>query len=176
MKKRLFISFICILMILIGLFYWPTLYRYAKLTEKGNTYPIRINRITGHTKIFFLDYGWVLPGNIFKNVTLIPVEQELSIYEIEKLKAKASIDASGLGQRSFFVELYNGSGWTIKGITVAIQIKEKNGTVRWDRKYKLRLSIAPFTSGKADTEVFDALDIGSFIWAIVEAKGIKTEE
>ena len=33
----------------------------------------------------------------------------------------------------FHVSLYNGSNWTVTGVTIRLVVKEKDGTVRWDR-------------------------------------------
>lgn len=47
MLKRL-VSIAAILMVLsLGAFVWPTLYRYDHYTADGTTVPIRMNRLTG---------------------------------------------------------------------------------------------------------------------------------
>ena len=38
---------------------WPTMYRYDHLTTEGNTYPVRINRITGDADMLVPDEGWL---------------------------------------------------------------------------------------------------------------------
>jgi len=48
-------SAILILVILIGLFVYPTVYKYDKLEQK---YPVRINRITGNTEVL-RNNGWI---------------------------------------------------------------------------------------------------------------------
>lgn len=56
MKKEIVrYSAILILVILIGLFVYPTVYKYDKLEQK---YPVRINRITGNTEVL-RNNGWI---------------------------------------------------------------------------------------------------------------------
>lgn len=43
--------------LMIGIFFWPTLYRYDQLTSGTKTVPVRINRVTGNAQ-FLTIYGW----------------------------------------------------------------------------------------------------------------------
>jgi hypothetical protein len=52
------IAIICVTVILIGILFWPTLYRYEKITSQGETILVRINRLTGYTECF-LGRRWV---------------------------------------------------------------------------------------------------------------------
>jgi hypothetical protein len=38
-------------------FVWPSFYRYDHITLDGDTYPVRIHRITGHADVLSMD-GW----------------------------------------------------------------------------------------------------------------------
>jgi hypothetical protein len=40
-------------------FVWPTLYRYDHVTVDGDTYPVRIHRVTGHADMLVPEEGWV---------------------------------------------------------------------------------------------------------------------
>ncbi len=40
-------------------FVWPTRFRYDHLSTEGNTYPVRIDRITGDADMLVPDEGWV---------------------------------------------------------------------------------------------------------------------
>lgn len=57
MKKELIrYAFISILLILVGLFVYPTMYRYDKFDQK---IPVRINRVTGKTELLSTQ-GWMV--------------------------------------------------------------------------------------------------------------------
>jgi hypothetical protein len=40
-------------------FVWPTAYRYDHVTVEGDTYPVRIHRITGHADVLVPEAGWL---------------------------------------------------------------------------------------------------------------------
>ena len=37
---------------------WPTRWRYDRITYSGDTYPVRINRFSGHADILLPGDGW----------------------------------------------------------------------------------------------------------------------
>ena len=51
MNKKTLIFIIIIFVILFVYYVWPTPYIYMQMTWKGNTYPMRVNRITDETEI-----------------------------------------------------------------------------------------------------------------------------
>lgn len=58
------IVIICVTVIFIGIFFWPTLYRYEKIKINngfggGTEAILKINRITGYTEICFGTSGWM---------------------------------------------------------------------------------------------------------------------
>lgn len=57
--KNLGLIFGGVVVLLLGIFVWPTMYRYDKLNMK---YPVRINRLTGATQVLYPD-GWQPMGN-----------------------------------------------------------------------------------------------------------------
>lgn len=44
---------ICIALILIGLLFWPTLYRYEHMIVNGTTLPVKIFRLTGSAEVLY---------------------------------------------------------------------------------------------------------------------------
>jgi len=41
-----------------ALFVWPTRWRYDHMTVDGDTYPVRIDRLTGHADVLLPGDGW----------------------------------------------------------------------------------------------------------------------
>jgi hypothetical protein len=57
--RLLVIAILALLTAFTFAYVWPTLYRYDHLTSEGNTYPVRINRVTGDADMLVPDEGWV---------------------------------------------------------------------------------------------------------------------
>ena len=47
-----------IVVVIMALTVWPTLYRYDHFTENGHTYPVRIHRFTGEAQMWYPEAGW----------------------------------------------------------------------------------------------------------------------
>jgi len=84
---------ICTTLIICGILFWPTLYRYDKTT---NQTIVRINRVTGYTEMLYLSHGWE-PVRNQKNAQAIPqggidkdsVKKE---YELQERCAKGAAE------------------------------------------------------------------------------------
>lgn len=154
---------ICATLLLAGVLFWPTLYRYEKIDFQGLLTLARINRLTGYTEYYMLGQ-WVPEETQKKGQEshLLPsAERSLLI-------AKAS-----LGHRMFNGEIYNGSNWTITSVTFRVVAKEKSGSVRWDRKFKETVHISPLAASNFAVTVSEADDVGSFDWSMDEVLGYK---
>ena len=154
---------ICSVLILCGILFWPTLYRYDKITIKRNTLPLRINRLTGYTECF-LGSKWE-PRNEQKNkIKSIQIPFEESF----KITGNASLDRG-----TFSGKIYNGSDWNITKIKFRVKAIEKDGKVRWDREFVDLNNIAPFTTSSFFVSVTGDNEIGSFEWNINDVWGYK---
>lgn len=124
-----------------GYFIWPTRYQYAKLTEKGNTRPVRIGRISGRTEIL-CGSGWE------------PVNEEsvyLPKHELAKLRVSAQWKNFQSGPS---IELYNGSAFTVTHLTVRLQFYAQG-------KFIVRAYVVESSGGvKAGTHRRFVLDVG----------------
>ena len=49
---------ICTTLIICGIFFWPTLYRYDSMKDGKKTRLVRIHRVTGSTEILLGESGW----------------------------------------------------------------------------------------------------------------------
>jgi len=161
---------ICLTVLLIGVFLWPTVYRYDKISLEGISLPLKINRITGKTEIFFWGSGWTSykEGKIENEGKLFPPD------ELAKVEVTGSLSSD-----IFHAEFYNGSSWNIERAMFQLTIREEDGTVRWKRKYSnippYRLPISPFSKGEINISVTDIENVGSWDFHIVELRGRKVE-
>lgn len=177
-------TIVCLTVIICGILFWPTLYRYDKMSDGAKTVSVRINRITGATETFtFL--GW---KKAFNPKDYVPPER-LPATEIAKLIGGESVisEIYQIGKSplpngyyvtipdkndfSFKTNIYNGTKYPISFLWVIIEAKIRNGTTRWKRKYKVSLNgqLQPFSSGLINVETSDALGVDAYIWTIDEA-------
>lgn len=56
-----FLRRLSFLLVVLGFaaYVWPSAYRYDHMTVDGDTYPVRIHRITGHADILMPEQGWI---------------------------------------------------------------------------------------------------------------------
>jgi hypothetical protein len=151
---------ICTTLLTAGALFWPTLYHYDKVSSGGTTVPIRINRLTGYTEIF-LGLKWT-PEETDKKSTI----QMLPGNEIIKITGNAS-----LGSGSFSGEIYNGSDWVIKQLTFRVVAKEKDGSVRWNRRFNESITIKPLSTNSFSIDVPGSEGVASHDWGIDGALG-----
>lgn len=155
------IAIICITIIICGILFWPTLYRYEKLTIKEYSFIVKTNRLTGYTERFIGD-KWIPQKNevIIKKSSPLPLE--------EKIKVTGN---AGFSYAEYFIgKIYNGSSWTITELTVHIIAKEKDGLIRWDRIFKTNIHITPLSTGNIFISITDTKDALSE-WNIEEVLG-----
>jgi hypothetical protein len=160
------VAIICATLIVVGLLFWPTLYRYDKTTMKGNTYPVRTNRLTGHTE-YYLAGEWLSGGAKERSTQaeILPVE--------EQAKVTGNANLSGYG--SFSGKIYNGSNWTITEIKIRVAAKGENGVVKWNREFMTTTTIGPLTTEDFSFNVTgdENVSIALTEWGIVEVHGYK---
>lgn len=160
------IAIICATLILIGLLFWPTLYRYDKMTLQGNTFPVKTHRLTGYTKYFLMGRWIPQEGQKrSKQSDILPVG--------EQTKVTGNAGLSGVG--SFRGKIYNGSSWTITDMIIRVIAREKNGNVRWERNFKETQIISPLSTASIYIEVTGDENVASTEWYIEEIRGYKNE-
>jgi hypothetical protein len=180
MRNPKYLIIIAALIILVGILFWPTLYRYDHIGDRF----LRTNRVTGQTQEYE-DGAW----NTQETKSNAVIESRYGVLpheEIEKVKGKASISSSPFEPNAFKAELYNGSGWAITSIKVRIILREKNGTVRWDREFTASrdameaylskdsyMGWSPQSTGTFKAKINDYANFGDFSWLIVEITGNK---
>jgi len=104
---------ICVTLLIIGFFFWPTPYRYDLVKSGVNTYPLRIHRLTGDVEIFLYRPGkWIPLKRKEPKIKKIP-EKELS-----KITGVVLLENGYLKGK-----LYNGTNWTVTKIVLAVKAK-----------------------------------------------------
>jgi len=165
--KQNLILIAVIVLVFIGIFVWPTLYRYTHITtSRGTTLPVRVHRITGRTEILFPS-GWRAIGiKESRRTKSLPYEA------LSKITGTARITSYG----DFEASIYNGSNWTITNLIVLIEVKDKKtAKKKLSRKYTLSGYGPPLSSSEFNTHLGFKLKKGeSLTWQIIEAKGYKS--
>jgi hypothetical protein len=164
--KSIFV--ICTAIILIGLLFWPTPYRYDNMTIEGNIFPVRTFRLTGNTE-YYLMGDWIGKEKSKKDQVKIKESELLPIEESSKITGSLYIDHFG----SLCGEIYNGSNWIITDVILRVVVKEKKGKVRWDRRFKDELNITPLSTSNIHLKVTGNEDIPLFEWSLEEVRGHK---
>ena len=61
------VLFVMGLLAAFALFVWPTRWRYDHMTVDNDTYPVRIDRITGHSELLLPGDGWTPAEDAFQD-------------------------------------------------------------------------------------------------------------
>lgn len=152
-----------ILLLLVGYFVYPTLYRYDKLGQQ----PVRINRITGVAERLGLN-GWTTLASS-KQVSGKPASAD----DLSKVKANLEYKYdSFVKTRNLKGNVYNGSDKDLQSLTVEISVKNSDGSLD-SRKYRLNTAMGPVYSLKS-SEMHSEIDIDlagkSWSYKIVDAE------
>lgn len=166
MKKQIIlIAIIISVTVIIGWYMYLHNNRYHLMGSiKGVAY--EIDKKTGKT--------WVLLGDIKKihkeSQTTKDSKENIIIPSSQKRKVTGK---ARLRDGSFFGDLYNGSNWTVKKVVFLVRVIEKNGSIRWSRKFKDQLTIPPLTTKSFTVRVIGDKNLGYFWWRILEIRGIR---
>jgi hypothetical protein len=71
---------------------------------------------------------------------------------------------------------FSGSNWEVSQITFRVVAKEKDGSIRWDRKFKESIYIGPLSTTTFSVTVVDAEEVHSVDWHIEEVLGFENDE
>jgi hypothetical protein len=134
-------------LIICGVLFWPTLYRYDKTQSKL----VRINRITGYTEVL-TESSWEPvakkePFNLNDYVPLQAIPKE----EIAKIEIMGDFD----GERHYNFRLYNGAKWSIKSLKLILGLKDGNNKKFWQRIYEITADVQPFSIVSSSIELMD---------------------
>jgi len=137
-------TIVCITLIICGILFWPTLYRYDKIKLGDDTFPFRVNRITGYTEILWVNDGW-------RAVRAEKVIKTMHHEEMAKITRIGDFDGKG----HYKFDIYNGTVWTIRKIRLSIGLKDNQGKDKWQRIYETSVNIQPFSKSSSSIELMD---------------------
>lgn len=155
---------------------WPTAYRYDKVQIGQRTLPMRVNRLTGDTEVFF-GTRWVREKPSAQSVALISLpKDQVSLIELDAHLNRFLETVSG--------KIYNGSDYVVREVIVHLSVsrtsilipledlldssssssQKANKRIRfndvpqqvilWSRKIKISdLYIPPLTVGEFSTKI-----------------------
>lgn len=146
-SKLIMFAIGCVTLIIFGILFWPTLYRYDK---HGGKWPIRINRITGYTEML-TGTQWT-PVDEGQKAKIIPIEEK------DKIIIKGDFDGKG----NYEFNAYNGSNWTVKKIRLYIKAKDIEDNIMWQRLYEVFVNIPPFSKRSSSLALIDYAPKTSF--------------
>ena len=174
-KKTIIITLASLLALLfISWFIWPTPYQYSEMKLSNNVYPVRINRITGSTEML-LPSGWIRLGS--GKEPNVKTSGPIPNADLSKLDASGRISSS-----SFIADIYNGTDWVITNLEIQLTVKNRDGSTRFYRRYKIWCTKAD-NRGEPLTSSTYSCDLGEFLggyydpikfeWNILAANGFK---
>lgn len=155
-------------------FVWPTRYQYTEMKVSSNVYPVRIDRFTGTTEML-LPTGWKKLES--ERGATVKTSSPLPASELAKLEGPARLSG-----HSFIADMYNGTSWVITSIDINLTVKDKNGSTRFSRRYRIwltkpnnrcePLSSSSFSCDLAEyfSSYYNPVD---FEWSVLQANGFK---
>ncbi len=151
-----------------GAMFWPTLYRYDRLTGDGVSVPMRIHRLTGSTQVF-VNGAWYKSGT-----SDTAFGERLPPSDLALLAGEGGFGYTGhsYGTTGFGVSLYNGSTWTLTRIIFEVSAIEPDGRVRWSRRFNKTETIPSLSSKYIHIELGGAEDAKAG-WKVEQAFGRK---
>jgi hypothetical protein len=174
-----------ITIVLMGLFLWPTMYRYDDLKLDSLTIPIRTHRFTDEAQIFVRNRGWVTvepdqqdkqeQKSEPKNKPTSPTVSWLPSNELDRLESEAYITRYDTGISWFHLELYNGSSWLVYGLIVQVDVDNIEGSEKLSREFELVDSnkyATPLSNHKYQVDLGYTWPEGEMSWKVKRAWGI----
>lgn len=151
------IIFICGGLLIIGIVFWPMIYRY----EKVGQIMVRVNRVTGYAEELKGGQWVVLKGGEEKTWVELP--------PTEAAKIKGTVGLSKTG--AFSGKLNNGSNWLVRRVVFRIIAKKRDGSVLWDRQLDHLVVIMPLKGSKIFLTTTTEPEIASIQWSVASAYG-----
>ncbi|MDA1138628.1 MAG: hypothetical protein O3B01_08600 [Planctomycetota bacterium] len=128
-------------------------------SSKGIAY--QVDKKTGES--------WVIRGD-----TKVPHESPKPSVPAAVMPYSESSKVTGRASLSygyFKGNIYNGSSWNVSEFTVELTVKEKDGSVRWSRRYKESISLPALQTKDFIFQVTGDAENGDLSWGITEVKG-----
>jgi hypothetical protein len=147
---------------------WLSHFRFDHIDlDNGESYPVRINRLTSNSEVLYRG-AWI-PSSLLPK--LAPPIQDLNAQDLEKLKGEAKLEF----EVSFLdLNLYNGSDFALKEITVEVVITESSAKEVMRRAYRIEKRHP--AKQQMDYSQMLGFSLGpgqNWAWKIIAARGTK---
>lgn len=164
-----------VIVLLFAWFIWPTPYKYDRTRIFGlgsEVELVRINRFTGKVEVLGLGHWVVISSD--EPPSPGPSEELLPQDVLAKVEGNCKCALGGFLE----CEIYNGTNWELKELTVHFRLLDKEGNLSLERDYKLLpkypsvgnpLEVADFSARLG----FDYESGQTFTWRIAQAKGLR---
>jgi hypothetical protein len=139
------------------------LFFFAWLIYQTKTERIRFLKV--FISLCILISGLLFAASRFKN------EKNILPYEERNKVTGNAFLSSAPAFGYFFGDIYNGSKWSITDMVIQIVVKEKDGSIRWSRKFKDSTYIPSLSTGQVSISVAGYENAGNFEWNIEEIRG-----
>jgi hypothetical protein len=120
------------ILVALGVFVWPTLYRYDHMKLEGSVYVVRIHRLTGRAQILHGFRGW-RDAKASEDKGSKTVSMALPADQLAKLTGHLAITSYGFIR----ADIYNGTERALSDVRVRLVIRSASGEKRLDREYNL---------------------------------------
>jgi hypothetical protein len=151
----------------LAFYVWPTRYQYDHLKIGENSFPIRIDRFSGNTEVFYPS-GWVK-----RESRVAQPDVALGPWEVATLQTTGEMDLN-----STRVQVYNGSKYKISEMSVSISaFDDKHNALITNRIYRLTPAyplsdLSPQSSGEfSATTGLNFRSPQTWEYSVVGAKG-----
>ena len=179
--KPLNLAIICIVLLIAGVLFWPTLYRYDKTTElmqvgdykEQETVLIKINRLTGYTEVFKKG-KWVSEEKAKAKVVQEKPIPCVVLPKSERAKLICRGSFSKYSRHEFWGSFYNDTDWTIKEMQFRVIVTGKDGVVKWNKTFWDKdVSTSPWRSGNFSFALPAKDYDDTFSFGAIEVRGYK---
>ena len=134
--------------IFLAVFVWPTRFRYDRMKLNNSEIPVRIDRFSSRTEVLY-PTGW----QEIKGPSVSRSGQRASLPP--EAAAKVSGECSMTSYDEYLnCEIYNGSSWTIRTISVSVSVFDAQGVSILSREYALTCGIGVDVSPKSSAKCF----------------------
>ncbi len=167
MNIRWYVLAVLILLFILvaGIVFWPTLYRYDYERFNGNQVPVKINRLTGNVEL------------LIKGIWLSAEDSKQFMPQIVPKDIESKVDGvASLSAGNFSGDIYNGSDWVISDIVVSVSAIDENKNFKWERKYRIEEIVTPLSYKAFSIPVADGFGVYLDTWNIRRVFGFKDPE
>jgi hypothetical protein len=163
--RQIAILGLLIIAFLIGVFVWPTRYRYLEMTFKGNVLPVRVDRFSGKTEVLF-PQGW--------SETQRPPEESEQAQAVPQSEiAKVRIIRMRYSRGSVNGEIFNGTSYVLKEVHIRASARA-NGVLLFARSFRELLDLEPGSSASVSAYLDGLGDLDVIPLFVVEsASGLR---